>query len=166
MSVVIEDMKRAVFSLESAPPLYGGPSLSEAVDDVSAATALFRLRSGGRCIWEILLHAAFWRREVAHALTAGAWARLVDRGPENWPDLPARADETTWQADRQLLREAETALIEALDGLDLNRWSELPVGSDDHHATWTRGQLALGLLAHDAYHIGQVMLLKQSVRTK
>lgn len=39
MSVVIEDMKRAVFRIAGTAPSYGGQSLSDAIEDVDAGTA-------------------------------------------------------------------------------------------------------------------------------
>lgn len=159
MSVVIDDMKHTVFRAGGTPPLYGGPSMSEAVDDVCADIALFRFERGGRCIWEIALHAAYWRHEVAHALTGGDLERL-GRGPENWPALPGTLDESTWKADRELLVASESAMIAAVGALDADRWADLPRGGGE----WTLGQLAIGLIAHDAYHVGQVALLKKAAR--
>ena len=159
MSAVIEDLKRAVFRIGGTPPSYGGPSLSEAVDDVQADDALYRLRDEGRCIWEIVLHAAYWRHEVAHAVTGGGIA-LLARGPENWPALPKLTNESTWKADREVLAVSESALLAALDTLDVDRWTAVPNGGGD----WTLGQLATGLIAHDAYHVGQVILLKKAAR--
>lgn len=163
------------------------------------------LNDDGHCIWEIVLHAAYWRREVAHALSGGVIARLVEaggvggaggagsaggaggvggRGPVNWPALPGDGgipgvrDEAHWQADRQLLDEAEAALIAALDGFDVQRWSEPPppeirpedevaaedAGGDGDEENWSLGQYAIGLIAHDAYHIGQAVMLKKAAR--
>lgn len=156
MPEIIKDMKRAVFPSDSTPPLYGGPSLTEAIDDVNAETALFRLHDGGRCIWEITLHAAYWRREVAHALTDGDLSRM-QRGPENWPALPKAANDAAWRADRDELEASEWAFHEALDRFDIKRWRSKPKTGGD----WTLGQLAIGLLAHDAYHVGQIVLLKK-----
>lgn len=159
MSGVIDDMKRAVFRIGDTPPFYGGPSLSEAIADVNADAALFRLDEAGHCIWEIVLHAAYWRHEIACALTAGDLARM-SRGPENWPALPDSANESSWKTDQQLLAASESALLAALDAFDVDRWTELPKGGGD----WTLGQLAVGLIAHDAYHVGQVILLKKAAR--
>lgn len=157
MSGVLKDMQGAVFPVDGTTPSYGGPSLSEALEDVEAETALFRLHDGGRCIWEIALHAAYWRREVAHALTDGDLSRM-QRGPENWPALPETADEAAWRADRDELEASEKAFLEALDRFDIERWQNKPKAGGD----WTLGQLAIGLLAHDAYHVGQVVLLKKA----
>jgi len=159
MSEVIEDLKRAVFRIGGVDPLYGGPTLSDAVEDVDAKTAKCRPTNAGRTIWEIVLHAAYWRHEVAHALSSGAIDRF-SRGPENWPTLPDTLDAQAWDSDLQLLRESEQAVLDAFRTFEAERWSDPPVGGGD----WTVGQLALGLVAHDAYHIGQVALLKKIAR--
>lgn len=159
MPDVIEDLKRTVFRVGDVDPLYGGPSLSEVVADIDADAALFRLNKHGHSIWEIVLHAAFWRREVAHALSKGKIDRMA-RGPEDWPSLPPRPDEDAWRADRELLDESERALRVALDGFAASDWSAPPKEGGD----WSLGQLAIGLIAHDAYHLGQVVLLKKAAR--
>ncbi|MFA9476865.1 DinB family protein [Phycisphaerales bacterium AB-hyl4] len=160
MPNVIEDLKRSVFRLGDVDPLYGGPTLAEVVADIDADAALFRLNKHGHSIWEIVLHAAFWRCEVAHALSHGKIDRLA-RAPENWPALPQRPNEDAWRADRKLLDESERALQVALDGFAVSDWSAAPEAGGD----WSLGQLAIGLIAHDAYHIGQVALLKKAAQT-
>lgn len=159
MPDVIEDVKRSVFRVRDADPLYGGPSLSEVVADIDADGALFRTGKHGHSIWEIVLHAAFWRREVAHALSKGEIDRMA-RIPEDWPSLPQHRDEAAWRADRELLDESERALLVALDGFAVSDWSASPKEGGD----WSLGQLAIGLIAHDAYHIGQVVLLKKAAQ--
>ena len=157
MHPVIRDLKGAVFSLDGAPPTYGGPSLSGAVDGVSPSVARYRLDEAGRSIWEIVLHAAYWRWEVARAVS-GATLPRFPRGPENWPSVPVRADEEAWRTDRALLEGSEEALVRALDDFTLEGWSRTPPGGGQ----WTVGQLMAGLMAHDAYHVGQVIVLKKA----
>lgn len=84
----------------------------------------------------------------------------MQRGPENWPALPDTTDQAAWDADRNELRASGEAFVKALDRFDLDRWTNKPVTNGD----WTLGQLAVGLLAHDAYHVGQVVLLKKFAR--
>ena len=159
MPAVINDLKRTVFPIDSAAPLYGGPSLSNMIADVDVETAKFRPKHTSHSIWQIILHAAYWRREVAHVLSSGAINRFP-RGPENWPSLPATLDAATWDADRQLLCDAEQAFLDALSAFNIDQWSDTPPTGGE----WSLGQLALGLVAHDAYHIGQVALLKKLAR--
>jgi len=159
MPDVIEDIKRSVFRVGDVDPFYGGPPLSDVIADINADVALFRMNKNGHSIWEIVLHAAFWRHEVAHALSKGQIDKLT-RGPENWPSLPDRPNEAAWRADREMLDESERALLLALDGFAVPEWSARPKEGGD----WSLGQLAIGLIAHDAYHIGQVALLKKAAQ--
>ena len=160
MSPVIEDLKRTVFRTGETTPTYGGPSLSDAIADVDAATARYRIHADGHSIWEISLHAAYWRHEVAHAVSCGVVPRLP-RGPEDWPSVPNDPGDSAWADDRRLLGASEEALRAALDDFPHDEWERLPEGGGD----WTLGQLAIGLIAHDAYHIGQVVMLKKAAST-
>lgn len=86
MTAVIEDLKRTVFRVDGTAPLYGGPSMGEVVDDVNTATALFRRSDDGHCIWEIVLHAAYWRHE--DRIRPDRWRRLDTRPTRHRPDRP------------------------------------------------------------------------------
>ena len=112
-------------------------------------------------IWELTLHIAYWnyavRRHVDPAAEAG-----FPRSPSNWPAPPHRPDEKTWAADRLLLRLEHEAFAEAL-----RRFPEAQLERRPPTARkWTYGDLIAGILAHDAYHTGQIQLLKRLWRSR
>lgn len=127
-----------------------GPSLLGALWGVDAAAASWRPGPDRHDIWEIVLHAAFWKHMVRRRLgeEAGQFPRL----PRDWPRPPERRTEAAWREDLALLRAEHAALIAAARALDGARL-------DERAGRWTRAQLLFGIAAHDAYHAGQIRLI-------
>lgn len=135
---------------------HGGPTPAGAVRGVTAAVARWRPRPGRHTIWELALHAAYWQYAIRRRLL-GAEAGRFPRSPANWPGMPARATEAAWEADRGLLRETHRLLHEAVE--------EFPAAllgkSAGGRKRWTWGDLLMGIAMHDAYHAGQIQLMKR-----
>src|SRR5215203_6164695 len=53
-------------------------------------------------IWELTLHAAYWKYIVRRRL-AGDSVGSFERKPSNWPDIPEPADSSAWKRDVSLL---------------------------------------------------------------
>lgn len=123
-----------------------GPTLTSALRDVSAAVAATQIE-GRKSIWQQCLHIAFWKQRVLNRVT-GQSTRFQRRG-QNWPDLPADPTEEAWIADRRLMHEIGTRLIDAVALLTPERYTPR-----------TR-KMIFGIAAHDAYHTGQINLLRR-----
>jgi hypothetical protein len=124
-----------------------GPTLIGALRGVDAATAGKRVR-GRKTVWEQALHAAYWKQRILNKLAGPS--RFPRRG-SNWPAAPAKADETAWQADVELLRQIHARLRKAV--------AELPKNGLDAKTAW----LIQGAASHDLYHAGQIKLLLRLV---
>jgi hypothetical protein len=135
---------------------HGGPSPVGAVRGVTAAQAAWRPTPRRKSIWELALHIAYWKYAVRRHLEPGAGARFP-RSPANFPAQPEPADETAWSRDVALLRSEHERLVEAVRGLVESRLGAVP----PEGRRWTYGELVLGIAAHDAYHTGQIQLLKR-----
>ena len=122
-----------------------GANLTSALRGVSSARAARKVGSR-KCVWEQLLHAAYWKHRVLRKLTG---AGRFPRAGSNWPALPAPADDAAWRADLSLLREIHRDLRAAV--------AALPASSLDPKTVW----LVHGAAAHDAYHAGQIKLLRR-----
>ena len=79
------------------------------------------------------------------------------RSPANFPRLPDPADERAWASDVALLRTEHDRLVEAVRAFPARRLGAVPPGGK----RWTYGEIVLGIAAHDAYHTGQIQLLKR-----
>jgi hypothetical protein len=104
----------------------------------------------------MVLHIAYWKYTVRRHLSAAPVPRFP-RSPSNFPAQPDPADDSTWAGDVALLRSEHAALVTALRGLSERRLGRIPALGK----RWTFGELALGIAAHDAYHTGQIQLLKR-----
>lgn len=135
---------------------HGAPTASGAVARLSPAEALWRPARGRKCVWELVLHLAYWRYAVLRHVAESEPAKFP-RSPSNWPRLPRVPDEAAWSADRRLLSGYEAALAVAARRLDEAELSQIsPIGR--HH---TRRDLLMGVALHDAHHVGQIQLMKK-----
>jgi hypothetical protein len=132
-----------------------GTTLRGALRGVTPAEALWRPGPGRHNVWELTIHAAYWKYAVRRRL-AGAAAASFERAPSNWPEIPKPPDLLAWKRDIALLEAEHTKLrdvVSHLTGADLERRS--PKG------VWTNAEEIHGVAAHDLYHTGQIQLIKR-----
>lgn len=135
---------------------HGGPTAAGALRGVTAEQAAWTPGPGRKSIWALALHIAYWKYAVRRRLEGGSGARFP-RTPANWPRIPNPADARAWTADVALLKQEHERLVAAIAAVPPSRYDEpLPGGK-----RWTRGELILGIAQHDAYHTGQIQLLKR-----
>jgi len=143
-------------------PAWHGPALLEALGDVSPREAQARPLAGAHSIAELAFHALAWVEEVTRRLDGSA------------PALPARGD---WPSDDaalptveaiRLLRLAGESLDHALASFPSSRLTET-VGGASHDAPTGSGVtyavMLHGLAQHNAYHGGQIAMLKKALRS-
>jgi hypothetical protein len=135
---------------------HGGPSPVGALRGVGAEQAAWRATPRRKSVWELALHIAYWKYTVRRHLVPGEHPRFP-RSPANFPRLPQPADEAAWSGDVALLRGEHDRLVEAVRAFPERRLDAIPSGGK----RWTFGELILGIAAHDAYHTGQIQLLKR-----
>ena len=135
---------------------HGGPTPLGAVRGISADQAAWRPTPRRKSIWEMTLHIAYWKYTVRRHLQRLEVPRFPRR-PSNFPAQPELADESAWSADVALLRGEHLGLVEAVRALSDRRLDAVPVSGK----RWTYAELVLGIAAHDAYHTGQIQLLKR-----
>ncbi|HEX3159028.1 MAG TPA: DinB family protein [Gemmatimonadaceae bacterium] len=138
---------------------HGGPTPIGALRGVSAEQAAWEPAPGRKSIWQLTLHIAYWKYAVRRRLEGGAADRKArfPRTPANWPAVPAAADEGAWRADVALLKTEHERLVAALAAVPVDRYGEVLPGGK----RWTVGELILGIAQHDAYHTGQIQMLKR-----
>ncbi|MDP3774577.1 MAG: DinB family protein [Gemmatimonadales bacterium] len=132
-----------------------GTTLRGALKGLTPREALWRPGSKRHNIWELVLHAAYWKYAVARRL-AGAPRGSFPRAPSNWPRLPARPDAAAWVADVALLDIQHVLLRETV-----RRLSPAKLDARSPKGTWTNAEQIHGVAAHDGYHTGQVQLIKR-----
>lgn len=136
-----------------------GTPLGGSLRGVTAEQALWRPGPERHNIWEIALHAAYWKCIVRRRLLRDPEVRFPRRGA-NWPALPEPADDAAWRRDRSLLQREHRLLgevVASLDAADLSR--AVP------RSKWRVAQQVYGVASHDLYHAGQIQLLKRLSRS-
>jgi hypothetical protein len=128
-----------------------GPTLRGSIRGVSAQEAAKRPAPGRHSIWELALHAAYWKYAVWRRLT-GAKRGTFPRKGSNWLVVPSPASPAAWKQDVALLGEMHRDLRKVVEGL-----KEL---------TPRRRRLIAGAAFHDVYHAGQIQVVKRLVRAR
>jgi uncharacterized damage-inducible protein DinB len=131
-----------------------GLAVAETLAGVDEAVAAARPIAGAHSIWEIVHHLTAWN-EVPRRRIDGE--RLQNLPAErDWPPVvDASAD--AWRKALAALEESHAALHARVLDLADGQLDDPVVGSDPT----VRGML-LGVLQHNAYHAGQITLLRQA----
>ncbi|HEX4953863.1 MAG TPA: DinB family protein [Thermoanaerobaculia bacterium] len=132
-----------------------GPTLRGTLRGVCAEEAAWRPAPGRHNVWELAVHAAYWKYSVARRLEGGERGSFPLAG-SNWFPRPEELSEAAWKGDLALLGEMHRRLREAVAALDPEQLETIPPGSKTRVV-----DLVLGVAAHDLYHAGQVQLLKR-----
>ena len=127
-----------------------GPNLKQSIRGVTAEQAAWRPGRKRHNIWEITLHAAYWKYVVRRRIQGEKRGSFALKGSNFFP-RPERgkANEAAWEADKELLGREHRALVEAIENLLKKPRAEklLP--------------LLWGIAFHDVYHAGQIRLLRR-----
>lgn len=129
-----------------------GTNLRGSLRGVTAEEALRRPGKGRHNIWELAVHAAYWKYAARNRLGGGKRGSFPMKG-SNWFASPSRADEGEWRALVKLLDDEHRRLREVVAEL-----------GDEALRDPKKLRLAYGVAAHDLYHTGQIQLVKRLVR--
>jgi hypothetical protein len=147
------DLLRAAVDEGYEAPAWHGPNLTGALGGVTAAQAAWRPAPGRHSIWDVTVHAAYWKYRVRRRL--GSTDPFPLKGSD-WFTMPEPLTAEAWERARALLDREHRLLIAAIDRL---RDADL----DARLATirQTALQNVRGIAFHDVYHAGQIQLLKR-----
>src|SRR5215813_14344790 len=82
-----------------------GPNLRQSLKGVTAAQAAWRPAPGRHNIWELTLHAAYWKYAARRRLEGGKRGAFAVKGSNFFPrPEPGKQGEEAWRADKALLR--------------------------------------------------------------
>lgn len=127
-----------------------GPNLRGSIRGVTAQQAAWRPAPGRHNIWEITLHAAYWKYITRRRLSP---KRVVKPGSfvlpgRNFFARPAdEATEAAWKADIEILESEHRKLRPVVERIATPSKAE--------------ARLIRGVAAHDLYHAGQIRLLRR-----
>jgi hypothetical protein len=135
-----------------------GTNLRGSLRGVSLRDAAWRPAPGRHNIWELAVHAAYWKYAVRRRLTDEGRGSFPLEGA-NWFERPEQATAAAWSTDLALLREQHRLLRQAVSSCDGQDLLEPASGGQT-----SRFDLIAGVIAHDLYHAGQIQLLKRLMR--
>jgi hypothetical protein len=122
---------------------------------MSPEVAAWRPAADRHNIWELVVHAAYWKYAVRRRLTGDKRGSFPLHG-SNWWKRPDEDSEAAWKRDVALLAAEHGALRAAVEQFAPNRLDQQAPGSP-----YTYAALIRGAAAHDLYHAGQIQLLKR-----
>jgi hypothetical protein len=127
-----------------------GPNLKQSIKGVTAEQAAWRPGPGRHNIWEVTLHAAYWKYAVRRRIEGGKRGSFALKG-SNFFARPEKGKltEAAWTADKILLEREHHALQESVAKV-----LRAP------RAAKFLPQL-YGVAFHDIYHAGQIRLLRR-----
>ncbi len=132
-----------------------GTNLRGSIRGLSLTQAAWRPAPRRHNIWELVVHAAYWKYAAWRRLTGAVRGSFPEKG-SNWFERPVDMSTTAWRADVALLHDMHRALRAAVEA------------SSDQHLRHTVARsrvsnmaLVTGVAAHDLYHAGQIQLLKR-----
>ncbi len=130
-----------------------GTNLKGSLRSLTLDQALWRPGRMRHNIWEIVVHAAYWKYAVRRAITGEKRGSFSCKG-SNWCPR-AEADPAHWLSDLDLLTHEHRQLRQAVATFDPQKLGHTS------GKRFTFAALIRGIAAHDLYHAGQIQLLKR-----
>lgn len=128
-----------------------GCNFKEALHGVDASLAAKNIAADTNSIWQLVFHIIYWRTSVVNRLNGNL-------NPPPFPDfrLPDELNEQNW---KQTLLDFETSYHQLRKTIQHFKEENLHQPSPKPEQTFY--QLMMGCLQHDAYHLGQLVLVKK-----
>ena len=133
-----------------------GPALLEILADVSAEQAVQRPIATAHNIWELVLHITSWSNIALRRINGG---QPEPYDAEDWPE-PGEISPEHWVGIVQALAESHERLCEVVAGL-----TDDALAANAPKSERSIAFMLHGVAQHDAYHGGQISLLKKLVTT-
>ena len=135
-----------------------GPNLRGSLRGVTPSQAAWRPAPNRHNIWELTVHAAYWKYVSVRRLTGAKRGSFELKG-SNWFERSGALTKADWQRDLQLLEQSHVTFREVVARLTPRDLAHKPAGSE-----FSNFGLISGVAAHDLYHAGQIQLLKRLQR--
>lgn len=157
----IERIVRELMEAHAGAPWHG-PARAAVLSDVTPEEASRMPGGDAHGIWELVLHMRAWTGEVARRMREG---NPREPAEGDWPRPPAPSAQA-WRAAIAGLEAAHRDVIVAVRAAGPGRLDERTgPGEDAAVGGGVSYRVTLhGLAQHDAYHTGQIALLKRIYR--
>jgi hypothetical protein len=151
MSAIIKSMLLDGLDEAFDKKSWQGPNLRGAIRGVTAAQAAWRPAGDRHNIWELTLHAAYWKYVVRRKILREKRGSFVLGGSNFFlrPEGGTASVETEWRRDIGILEAEHRKLRDTVAALLVRAFTP-----EVRH-------LIRGAAAHDLYHAGQIRLLRR-----
>lgn len=130
-----------------------GPNLKGSLRGLTSAAAFFRPGWDRHSIYDLVLHAAYWKYTARRRFTGQKGGSFPLEGSNFFPG-PSRPSARALAGAKALLESEHRALREVVE--------DAPEGAFlARVGRWTGEAVIAGVAAHDIYHAGQIQLLKR-----
>jgi uncharacterized damage-inducible protein DinB len=128
-----------------------GPSVKEAIENITPEQSLEGL-AHTHTIIELVWHMTSWRTYVTKKLTGDLDFKVTDQ--LNFPDSK------DWHDCVKQLEESQRTLLAAIEKFPAEKLSDTVPNFKDPYSFYS---LIHGIIHHDLYHAGQIMLIKKAI---
>jgi uncharacterized damage-inducible protein DinB len=133
-----------------------GTNFKEALHGVDAALAVKKMSSHSNSIWQLVFHLTYWRTSVINRLNGS-----LALPPFKDFALPDKLNEENWKLAlhdfENTYHQLRTAILQ---------FKEENLDKPSPRTEQTFYELMTGCLQHDAYHLGQIVLIKKALDKK
>ena len=140
----------ALFDEAYEKKTWHGPNLKQSIKGVSARQAAWRPGPSRHNIWEVMLHAAYWKYALRRKIEGGKRGSFVLKG-SNFFARPEKGklNEAAWSEDKRLLEREHRSLR-----VTIAKVLRTPRGAKFVKQLY-------GIAYHDIYHAGQIRPLRR-----
>lgn len=145
----------------TAGPRSWHPAMPAALDGIDLALATWRPAPHLYSIWDLVNHMAYEHMNVRHRLqgltgSATPFAPPGHTGLFYWPQPEEPATAEGWDRAVQRLKEAHRDLVAQVRSMTHDQLQACPPGRTEQ-----KQAIVEGLLAHNSYHCGQIILIRR-----
>jgi len=144
-TVSIAELLQNVFERDP----WHGPSVKAVLQDITPAQALQKLPNSNSII-ELVNHMTVWRKSVACHLEGKPFTVSEDLN---------FVSSTDWELAVRDLEKSQQALLDALESFPSKKLNQIIPGTNLRHTFYT---VIHGVIHHDVYHLGQIVLTKKN----
>lgn len=157
MTTIAKPLERKVILVQSWTKAYDEegwyPPLKDALEGLSADEADHKPSPGLHSIRELVNHILYYKERFLHRLKGEEYSPAYETNDETFTEMPPDYVNESW--DDQVARMGNVhreigKIIAELEESDLDRSAPDPIGAQ-----------ILDLAFHDAYHTGQIILLRK-----
>ncbi|HYG04649.1 MAG TPA: DinB family protein [Chryseosolibacter sp.] len=127
-----------------------GPSVREVLDGIPENAAFAKLQDTHSII-ELVAHMHSWREFVIHKLQGDLHYSVNDG--QNFPAV------SNWNEVKEKLYQSQERLMSALESFPESSLMELVPHASHKYTYYT---MVHGIIHHDLYHLGQIVLIKKA----